>query len=84
MNLSWSIGPGMRIGIVGVNGAGKTTLLRLLDGEITPDSGRVKRGKTLRIGYLSQDVAELRGHVNGSWNRSIGSDVRRSWPLVAR
>jgi ABC transport system ATP-binding/permease protein len=60
-NLSWSIGPGMRIGIVGVNGAGKTTLLRLLDGEITPDSGRVKRGKTLRIGYLSQDVAELRG-----------------------
>ena len=60
-DLSWSIGPGMRIGIVGVNGAGKTTLLRLLDGEITPDSGRVKRGKTLRIGYLSQDVAELRG-----------------------
>jgi ATP-binding cassette subfamily F protein uup len=60
-NLSWSIGPGMRIGIVGVNGAGKTTLLRLLDGEITPNSGRVKRGKTLRIGYLSQDVAELRG-----------------------
>jgi ATP-binding cassette subfamily F protein uup len=60
-NLSWSIGPGMRIGIAGVNGAGKTTLLRLLDGEITPDSGRVKRGKTLRIGYLSQDVAELRG-----------------------
>jgi ATP-binding cassette subfamily F protein uup len=60
-DLSWSIGPGMRIGLVGVNGAGKTTLLRLLDGEITPDSGRVKRGKTLRIGYLSQDVAELRG-----------------------
>jgi ABC transport system ATP-binding/permease protein len=60
-DLSWSIGPGMRIGIVGVNGAGKTTLLRLLDGEIAPDSGRVKRGKTLRIGYLSQDVAELRG-----------------------
>ena len=60
-DLSWSIGPGMRIGIVGVNGAGKTTLLRLLDGEITPDSGRVKQGKTLRIGYLSQDVAELRG-----------------------
>ena len=60
-DLSWSIGPGMRIGIVGVNGAGKTTLLRLLDDEITPDSGRIKRGKTLRIGYLSQDVAELRG-----------------------
>jgi ABC transport system ATP-binding/permease protein len=60
-DLSWSIGPGMRIGIVGVNGSGKTTLLRLLHGDTKPDSGRVKRGKTLRIGYLSQDVAELRG-----------------------
>src|SRR5215213_5479248 len=37
--LSWSIGPGDRIGLIGVNGAGKTTLLRLLAGEITPDSG---------------------------------------------
>jgi ATPase subunit of ABC transporter with duplicated ATPase domains len=60
-DLSWSIGPGMRIGIVGVNGSGKTTVLRLLHGDVAPDSGRIKRGKTLRIGYLSQDVTELRG-----------------------
>jgi ATP-binding cassette subfamily F protein uup len=60
-DLSWSIGPGMRIGIVGVNGSGKTTLLRLLNGDLEPDSGRVKRGRTLRIGYLSQEVDELRG-----------------------
>jgi len=60
-DLSWSIGPGMRIGIVGVNGSGKTTLLRLLRGDLEPDSGRVKRGRTLRIGYLSQEVDELRG-----------------------
>jgi ABC transport system ATP-binding/permease protein len=60
-DLSWSIGPGMRIGVIGVNGSGKTTLLRLLTDDVTPDSGRVKRGKTLRIGYLRQGMEELRG-----------------------
>ena len=60
-DLSWSVGPGMRIGVIGVNGSGKTTLLRLLTGDLTPDSGTVKRGKTLRIGYLRQDMEELRG-----------------------
>ena len=60
-DLTWSIGPGQRIGLVGVNGSGKTTLLRLLLGEQAPDSGTVKRGRTLQVGYLSQTVAELRG-----------------------
>ncbi|HSN44067.1 MAG TPA: ABC-F family ATP-binding cassette domain-containing protein [Propionibacteriaceae bacterium] len=57
--VNWSIGPGDRIGLVGVNGAGKTTLLRLLDHEISPTHGRVKQGRTLRIGHLSQAVTEL-------------------------
>jgi ABC transport system ATP-binding/permease protein len=60
-NLSWSVGPGTRIGVIGVNGSGKTTLLRLLTGDLTPDSGSVKHGKTLRIGYLRQGMDELRG-----------------------
>lgn len=57
--LTWSIGPGDRIGLVGVNGAGKTTLLDLLSGDRSPQGGKVKRGKTLRLGYLSQTVGEL-------------------------
>ena len=60
-DLDWTIGPGDRIGLVGVNGSGKTSLLRLLTGELTPDHGRVRQGTTVRIGYLSQAVAELRG-----------------------
>ena len=57
--LDWSIGPGDRIGIVGVNGSGKTTLLRLLTGELSPQTGKVKQGRTLRVGHLSQAVTEL-------------------------
>ena len=58
-HLDWSIGPGDRIGLVGINGSGKTTLLRLLTGELEPQQGRVKQGKTLRLGHLSQAVTEL-------------------------
>ncbi|SDE56063.1 ABC-F family ATP-binding cassette domain-containing protein [Auraticoccus monumenti] len=55
-DLSWSIGPGQRIGLVGVNGAGKSTLLRLMAGEQQPDSGTVKRGRTVQLAHLTQDV----------------------------
>jgi ATP-binding cassette subfamily F protein uup len=60
--LDWSIGPGVRIGLVGVNGTGKTSVLKLLTGEVTPASGTIKRGKTLRIGYLSQALVEMDGN----------------------
>lgn len=59
--VDWSIGPGARIGLVGVNGTGKTTVLKLLAGELAPTAGTIKRGATLKIGYLSQALAELDG-----------------------
>jgi ABC transport system ATP-binding/permease protein len=58
-HLTWQLGPGDRVGLVGVNGSGKTTLLRLLDGSVRPRSGRVVTGKTVRLAHLSQELAEL-------------------------
>jgi ATP-binding cassette subfamily F protein uup len=58
-DLTWNVGPGDRIGIVGVNGAGKTSLLKLLVGENKPDSGQVVVGQTVAPAYLSQHVTEL-------------------------
>jgi ATPase subunit of ABC transporter with duplicated ATPase domains len=59
--IDWSIGPGARIGLVGVNGTGKTSVLRLLAGELQPAAGTMKRGTTLKIGHLSQALAEVDG-----------------------
>ncbi|NLS08916.1 ABC-F family ATP-binding cassette domain-containing protein [Nesterenkonia sp. MY13] len=59
-DVTFRLGPGERVGVVGVNGAGKSTLLRLLDDRIQPQSGRVKRGKTVRTAVLTQEVTELR------------------------
>jgi ABC transport system ATP-binding/permease protein len=61
-HLTWLLGPGDRVGMVGVNGAGKTSLLRLLADEAGPEitvNGRVIRGKTVRVGHLSQELTEL-------------------------
>jgi len=63
-DVEWRIAPGERTGIVGANGAGKSTLLGLIAGTIAPDTGRVKRGKTVRLAVLDQrgeDLAALAG-----------------------
>jgi ATP-binding cassette subfamily F protein uup len=62
--VTWRLGPGDRVGIVGVNGSGKTSLLNVLDGEgphgpgLHAD-GTVVRGKTVRLAHLSQELDEL-------------------------
>jgi len=58
-DVTWRLGPGDRIGLVGVNGSGKTSLVRLLLGDLEPAAGRVRRGKTVRSALLSQDLTEL-------------------------
>ncbi|WP_127794012.1 ABC-F family ATP-binding cassette domain-containing protein [Agromyces sp. LHK192] len=58
-DVEWRIAPGERTGILGVNGAGKSTLLGLVTGAVKPTAGRVKRGTTVRIATLSQELAEL-------------------------
>jgi ATP-binding cassette subfamily F protein uup len=58
-NLTWNVGPGDRIGIVGVNGAGKTTLMRTLAGLNQPAAGKLVMGITVKTAFLTQHLDEL-------------------------
>ncbi len=58
---TWRLGPGDRVGIVGVNGAGKTSVLGLLSGEVKPQAGRVRTGRTVALAQLTQQLDDLAG-----------------------
>jgi len=58
-DLYWNVGPGDRIGVVGVNGAGKTTLMKTLVGQIQPASGKLVTGITVKAAFLTQHLDEL-------------------------
>lgn len=62
--VEWRIAPGERTGILGVNGAGKSTLLGLVSGDVEPTTGRVKRGKTVKVATLTQRLDELEEHLD--------------------
>ncbi|QYN23088.1 ABC-F family ATP-binding cassette domain-containing protein [Amycolatopsis sp. DSM 110486] len=58
-HVTWRIGPGDRVGLVGVNGSGKTSLLKLLGGDVTPETGRRVKGKTVALAHLRQELDDL-------------------------
>ncbi len=58
-DIYWNVGPGDRIGIVGVNGAGKTTLFKALLQQIKPTAGKIVTGVTVKSAFLSQHLEEL-------------------------
>src|SRR3954466_14528839 len=62
-DVTWRLGPGDRMALVGVNGSGKTSLMDVLAGERAPQSGEVRRGATVRLAHLSQDTAEIPGEL---------------------
>ncbi|MGA1667084.1 MAG: ABC-F family ATP-binding cassette domain-containing protein [Candidatus Nanopelagicales bacterium] len=58
-HLTWDVGPGQRVGILGSNGTGKTSLIRTMLGEIPPKAGSITTGVTVKPAYLSQHLEEL-------------------------
>ncbi|MEF2977815.1 ABC-F family ATP-binding cassette domain-containing protein [Subtercola sp. YIM 133946] len=70
-DITWRIAPGERTGILGVNGVGKSTLLSLVSGSLQPTSGRVKRGKTIKVATLTQQLFELEEIQNDRLNDVI-------------
>ena len=71
-DITWRIAPGERTGILGVNGAGKSTLLGLVAGTVQPTKGTVKRGKTIKVAVLTQQLQELAGIQNDRVSEVIG------------
>ncbi len=71
-DVTWRIAPGERTGILGVNGAGKSTLLSLVAGSLHPTTGRVKRGKTIKVATLTQQLAELKDVWNDRVSEVLG------------
>jgi ABC transport system ATP-binding/permease protein len=56
---TWRLGPGDRVGVVGVNGVGKTSVLNLVSGALPPSAGRVRHGRTVALQQLTQELDDL-------------------------
>ena len=74
-NLSFKLPPGGIVGVIGPNGAGKSTLFRLITGQETPDSGSIRIGDTVHLGYVDQSRDSLDGSKNVWEEISGGNDI---------
>ncbi len=74
-NLDFKIPPGAIVGIIGANGAGKTTLFRMITGQEGPDSGTLRVGDTVSLGYVDQSRDSLDGNKTVWEEISEGADV---------
>lgn len=61
--VTFRLGAGDRVGLVGKNGAGKSTMLKILAGDIKPDSGSIATEKEVKIGFLRQDIDFVKGRT---------------------
>lgn len=82
-DVQWQIAPGERAGILGANGAGKSTLLGLIAGTLTPQAGRVRRGKTVRLAMLDQQPGPLSG-IAGESVREVVAGLKTVYPVDGR
>jgi ATP-binding cassette ChvD family protein len=74
-DLNFKLPPGGIVGVIGPNGAGKTTLFRMITGQETPDSGELKVGDTVKLGYVDQSRDSLDGSKTVWEEISGGTDV---------
>ena len=74
-DLSFKMPPGAIVGVIGPNGAGKTTFFRMLTGQEEPDSGMLRLGDTVKLGYVDQSRESLRADANVWEEISGGNDM---------
>jgi ATP-binding cassette, subfamily F, member 3 len=75
-NITFSLNPGERMGLIGPNGSGKTTLLRILTGEEIPDSGHVQWiPSSVRVGFLSQGFAQTTDQTVSAFLAQVDGDL---------
>ena len=83
-DVSFALHSGDRVGVVGLNGCGKSTLLAMMSGELAPESGVVRRGRSARIGVLAQMPVLAPGTVRAAVCEGLGVDEWQGEAMLSR